>query len=51
VKTKTLVAIVLSLCVAAGASAQVKWVKTYEAAVKQAKAQKRLIFVDFYADW
>jgi thiol:disulfide interchange protein len=30
---------------------QIAWVKTYDAAVKAARASKKLILVDFYADW
>jgi thiol:disulfide interchange protein len=29
----------------------VTWVKTYQAALKSAKASKKLIMIDFYADW
>jgi thiol:disulfide interchange protein len=33
------------------AHSEVKWKRDLNAAVKQAKASKQLIFVDFYADW
>ena len=36
---------------ASTAFSETKWEKDLNAAMKQAKASKRLIFVDFYADW
>src|ERR1041384_506623 len=40
---------------AAGAAvaslAQIKWAPNYKAALKQAKASKKLVMVEFYAGW
>jgi thiol:disulfide interchange protein len=36
---------------AAFAHSEIKWERDLNAAMKSAKATKRLIFVDFYADW
>lgn len=33
------------------AHSEVKWDTNLSTALKKAKASKRLIFVDFYADW
>jgi len=35
----------------AGAAEKVQWVKTVEAAKKQATRDKKLVMVDFYTDW
>jgi thiol:disulfide interchange protein len=29
----------------------VTWAKSYDAAVKNARASKKLVMIDFYADW
>lgn len=39
------------LCGVASSYAQVKWNRDLEAAKKIAKKEKKLIFIDFYADW
>jgi thiol:disulfide interchange protein len=49
-KKFTLTVAILAL-LATFAQAQVKWERDLNAAMKHAKAYKRLIFVDFYADW
>jgi thiol:disulfide interchange protein len=49
-KKFTLTVAILAL-LATFAQAQVKWERDLNAAMKHAKASKRLIFVDFYADW
>ena len=46
----TLTVAILAL-LASFAQSQMKWERDLNAAMKQAKASKRLIFVDFYADW
>ncbi len=30
---------------------KITWVKSYEAAVKSARASKKLLLIDFYTDW
>lgn len=30
---------------------KIAWMKSYEAAVKSARASKKLLLVDFYTDW
>jgi thiol:disulfide interchange protein len=37
--------------IAGSSFAQVKWSRDLEAAKKQAKKEKKLIFVDFFAEW
>lgn len=49
-KKFTLSVAVLAL-LASFAHSQMKWERDLSKAMKQAKASKRLIFVDFYADW
>lgn len=49
---KRTTAIVFGLTLlSAFSQAQIKWERDLEAAMKKAKANKTLIFVDFYADW
>lgn len=30
---------------------KITWLRSYEAAVKSARASKRLMLIDFYTDW
>jgi thiol:disulfide interchange protein len=49
---KRTTAIVFGLAVlSALGQAQIKWERDLDAAMKKAKANKTLIFIDFYADW
>ena len=50
-KTKILIMVGALLVAVAGVSAEIQWAKTYAAAQKTAKAQNKLIMVDFYTDW
>lgn len=50
-KTKVLIMVGAVLMAAAGVCAEIQWAKTYAAAQKAAKAQNKLIMVDFYTDW
>lgn len=49
-----LIFLVLSLfvfCVAPTASAEIKWISSYDQALSQAKSQGKPIMVDFYTEW
>ena len=48
-RTTSVVASLAVLC--AVAHADIKWSRDLGASKKQARALKRLIFLDFYADW
>ena len=49
-KKLTITVVCLAL-VASFAQSQMKWERDLTKAMKTAKASKKLIFVDFYADW
>ena len=48
---KLTITIVCLALVASFAQSQMKWERDLTKAMKTAKASKKLIFVDFYADW
>ncbi len=50
-RTRLLVPIVSVLFLPVFSTAQVAWVKSFEAALKQAQAEKKLIYLDISASW
>jgi len=43
--------LVLVSCTRSGSSGAIAWKSDYAAALAEAKAQNKPVFMDFYADW
>jgi hypothetical protein len=41
----------LALGLSAAQAAEIKWAKSYDAAVQAAKSSNKLVMADFYTDW
>lgn len=48
---KLTITIACLVALASFAHSEMTWKRDLNAAMKQAKAAKKLIFIDFYADW
>lgn len=51
IAARVVTAAALALLTSAAGAAEIPWVKTFDAAIAQAKKTNKLVMADFYTDW